>query len=111
MSHPLCYLVPDTCNVDGLDVNHLKSDRVIIKSVENEDRNGIRSQQFWSDSWERVPGVVCYTLCLGGLRERERTVETRKWQEGQEVSVGFFSFKGIMMIPVGFVFFACGSVI
>lgn len=93
MSHLLYCLFPDTCNVDGLDVNHLKSDRVIIKRVENEDRNGIRSQHFWSDSWERVPGVVCCTLWLGGLRERERTVETRKWQEGQEVSVGFFLSK------------------
>ena len=73
--------------MDGFNLNCLKSDPVIIKSVENEDRLEIRSQHFWSDPlavgpWSGVLPIMMDTLCLGGLREWERRVETRKWQEG-----------------------------
>lgn len=66
------------------------SDPVNIKSVENEDRIGIRSQHFWSDSWEWVPRVMCHTLWLGGLRERERTVETGNVKRGRRFLWFFF---------------------
>ena len=89
VSHPLYRLFPDTCNVDGVNANCLKSDPVIIRSVENEDRLGIRSQHFLSDS------LISWSLewCV---KYWKRIVETRKWQEGQEVSVRFSfpSFKG-----------------
>lgn len=60
--------------------------------------------------WEWVPGVVCYRLFWGGVREEEGTVDTRKWQERQEVSEGVFS-KASWRALADCIFFASGSVI
>lgn len=56
-------------------------------------------------SWEWVHRVVCYTLWLQCVREKEGTVETRKWQEQQEVSEGVLS-KASWRALSGCVFFA-----
>lgn len=55
--------------------------------------------------WEWVHDVVCYTLWLGCVREKEGTVETRKWQEWQEVSERVSS-KASWRALSGCVFFA-----
>ena len=54
--------------MDGLNVNCLKSDPVIIKSVENEDRLEIRSQHFWSDPLAVGPWSGVLHPVLGRLK-------------------------------------------
>ena len=64
--------------MDGLNVNCLKSDPVIIKSVENEDRLEIRSQHFWSDPLAVGPwsGVLHPVLGrLKGMGKKSRNKE------------------------------------
>ena len=112
LSHPLYNLFTDTWNVDGFNLNCLKSDPVIIKSVENEDRLEIRSQHFWSDPLAVGPWSGVLHPVLGRLKGMG------KKSRNKEMAGGVGGFCGFLFLSTasrwsltGCVFLASGSVI